>query len=88
MSDMTTVEDDVVHLDYRTFQDVVFKNCKLVYSGGQPPGLKNVSIIDSEFVFEAAAINTLKMLQIIAHGGDADLVVTKMLGLEDWSKNG
>ena len=53
-------------LDGHTFKNTQFKNCKLVYAGGLPPSFEGCEFIDSQFVFDGAAGNTLMFLQAMA----------------------
>ena len=85
--DKPVVKGEVVHLDYKDLENVRYEQCKMVYEGGRPPSMTGVDIVDCEFVFEGKADNTLHMLRLIAHGGDAGLVVNQMLGLKSWAPN-
>ncbi|WP_187430019.1 hypothetical protein ROLI_026560 [Roseobacter fucihabitans] len=84
MTKQAEVTDKVVHLDYAELRDTIFRNCKMVYSGGQPPALENVTITECKFVFEGPALNTSSMMALLCHTGDANLVVKGMLGLSNW----
>ena len=84
MAKREEIVGEIVNLDYREFTDTIFRNCKLVYKGGRPPKMMNVDMVESEFIFEGPAINTLHMMRLIAHSGDAKMVVKDMLGLDDW----
>lgn len=83
---MTEVHGETIVLDYQTFQDVTFLKCNLIYRGGRPPVLQNVRIVGCHFFFEGPADQTVGMLQMLAHMGDAELVVNNVLGLKDWAK--
>ncbi len=87
MVEQNLVENEVVMLDYAEISNKEFRNCKLVYKGGRVPKMRNVTLAECEFIFEDSASNTLQMLQLIAHNGDAALVVNGILGLTDWSLN-
>lgn len=84
MIEKKEVSGQVLHLDYQEFSDQVFHRCKLVYSGGRPPVMNNVDVIECEFIFEGAALNTVHFMGTLAHSGDVDLVVHQMLGLTGW----
>lgn len=86
MEEQRKVSGEVVKLDYSILRDTAFSNCKMIYEGGRPPELHNVSITNCEFILEGAARNVQNFLAMIAQGGDAELVVHKMLGLTDWVK--
>lgn len=83
-SERHKITGDVIELDYREYSNTDFENCKLIFKGGRPPNLQNVSVTNCEFIFEGAAENTLLMLRFISQGGDANLVVNDMLGLKSW----
>lgn len=84
MEERRSVSGEIVKLDYSSFRNTDFDGCKLVYEGGRPPELEDVTIKNCEFIFEGAARNVQQFLTMIAHGGDAELVVHKMLGLTNW----
>lgn len=82
------IEGEVVSLDYGTFRDQVFVDCKLVYEGGGPPSLTNCEFIDSEFVFEGRAKNTARFITAMAdaESGLENVILEDMLGLKSWAR--
>lgn len=87
MSNQDTIVGTIVKLDYGKFENTTFKECKLIYEGGRPPVMVNCAFIDSEFIFEGPALNTVGFMAAIARGGGegAELIVHQMLGLTTWS---
>jgi hypothetical protein len=80
-----TIENQVVILDYKDFQNKRFFNCKLVYQGGRPPRLANNVFEECEFIFEGPALNTVLFLRILAQstgGGAKEFVLQEMLGIK------
>ncbi|MGY9050177.1 hypothetical protein P775_28555 [Puniceibacterium antarcticum] len=86
MAEQKVIKSEVVELDYKKFENLTFENCTLVFKGGRPPELTDVTISECEFVFEGSAMNTVQMMQLIAHGGDGALVVNGMLDLKGWKE--
>lgn len=84
MQEREKVSGELIKLDYATLSDTEYRGCKLVYEGGRPPSLQNIDFIECEFIFDGSAMNTLHFLFMLAHSGDTDLVVKKMLGLSNW----
>jgi hypothetical protein len=84
MTEKEYVTEQVVLLDYKRFENISFNRCRLVYSGGMPPELINVDILNCEFLFDGSAKNTLEFMTLLARSGEAELVVKHMLGLTEW----
>jgi hypothetical protein len=53
-------------LDGNTYINCQFKNARLIYLGGIPPGFGNCAFEDSEFMFDGAAGRTLGFLRAMA----------------------
>lgn len=85
MSERKTIEGELVRLDYAMIRDTDFFRCKLVFEGGRPPQLDNVSVNECEFIFEGPARNTHNFLILLAHA-EPELVVKGMLGLSNWEQ--
>ena len=70
------VENEVVNLDYKTFQHTEFRRCKLVYAGGRMPILVDNRFVDCEWLFVGEAQNTVEFLKALAGAGEGfeDLV--------------
>jgi len=75
------VEDQTVRLDDRTFRFTSFYKCRMVFSGGMPPAMSDVEIIQCTFILEGAALNTATYLGMLASAGD-DGLVKHLLGIE------
>ncbi|CAL1691707.1 hypothetical protein MMB232_01859 [Brevundimonas subvibrioides] len=52
-----------VTLDGKTFTDCAFQNAQLVYKGGQQPSFVNCRFVQSRFMFEDEAANTVNFLR-------------------------
>lgn len=70
------VENQIVKLDFGSFQHTEFRRCKLVYAGGRPPLLVDNNFVDCEWVFVGEAQNTVEFLKALvrAGGGFEELV--------------
>jgi hypothetical protein len=67
-----TFNHETVALDAERFSDCAFRDCRMVFSGGEPPVFDNCSFADCEWLFENAAANTLAHLKTLwAVGGKA-----------------
>jgi hypothetical protein len=63
---------ETVALDGERFADCEFRDCRLVYRGGEPPSFEGCSFAGCDWLFEDAAANTLKHLKTLwAVGGKA-----------------
>ncbi len=58
--------DGEIALDGQVFRNCQFRNARLVFSGGTPPGFANCTFDNTEFVFDGAAGNTLQFLKAMA----------------------
>jgi len=56
---------ETVALDGEHFSSCEFRDCRLVYTGGEPPVFENCRIDDCEWKFEAAAERTLAFLKVV-----------------------
>lgn len=50
-----------------SFVDCEFKNCKLIYSGGDPPTLTRCTYENIQFEFRRRAANTVAFLKSMAN---------------------
>lgn len=67
--------DEAVHLDGYEFVDCTFRNCHLVYSGGELFLFRNSPFgKDCEFEFQGPASNTMNALKLMYHIGMHDFV--------------
>jgi len=63
---------ETVALDAERFADCEFRECRMVYRGGEPPSFEGCSFVGCDWQFEDAAANTLKHLKTLwAVGGKA-----------------
>ncbi len=86
MENRPEIRGKIIKLDYATLRDTIYKDCKLIFGGGRPPSMLNCDFIESEFILEGPAQNTMHFLGSIAHSGGDELVVNGMLNLKDWSR--
>lgn len=74
------VENQIVQLDFGTFQNTEFRHCKLVYAGGRPPLMVNNAFVECEWVFVSEAQNTVAFLKMLAaSGGGFEALVKRTL---------
>jgi hypothetical protein len=72
MQTATIYNHETVPLDGESFEDCEFRECRLVYSGGEPPHFRDCRFDDCEWKFDAAAARTLAHLKLVwASGGKA-----------------
>jgi hypothetical protein len=72
MQTATIYNHETVTLDGESFEDCEFRECRLVYSGGEPPHFRDCRFDDCEWKFDAAAARTLAHLKLVwASGGKA-----------------
>ena len=65
---------ETVALDGQEFSDCEFRDCRLVYAGGEPPVFNRCRFHDCDWRFEDAAANTLAHLKgVWAAGGKAQV---------------
>lgn len=65
---------DVVNIDDNTYENCNFRNCTIIYSGGQLPRLTGIVITECIFAFDGAAQRTLQFLSMLGHFGDPEVV--------------
>ncbi len=63
-----------LEVDGKAFINCTFRNCTLVYAGGDPPKLDGCSFENCSWGFDAAAARTLGFLSGL-HSGGFDLLV-------------
>jgi hypothetical protein len=72
MQTATIFNHETVTLDGESFEDCEFRECRLVYSGGEPPHFRDCRFDDCEWKFDDAAARTLAHLKLVwASGGKA-----------------
>lgn len=65
MQTATVFNHETVYLDGDAFEDCEFRDCRLVYSGGEPPEFRDCKFHDCDWKFEDAAANTLAFLKVV-----------------------
>ena len=72
MQTATIYNHETVALDGESFEDCEFRQCRLIYSGGEPPHFRVCRFDDCEWKFDDAAARTLAHLKLVwASGGKA-----------------
>jgi hypothetical protein len=79
---------ETVDLDYNEFVSCTFRNCTLIYRGGNAPILTGNSFNNFSFVFAGAAGTTLAFLTSLYHGGFKPLIETTIDNIRTNSPNG
>jgi hypothetical protein len=69
MPDGAIYNHETVSLDGETFTSCEFRDCRLVYSGGEPPAFDGCRIDECEWKFEEAAARTLAFLKVVWGAG-------------------
>lgn len=64
-----TFENVNVDLDGHSYDGCTFRNCQLVYRGGEPPTIINCSFYGVTFGFDDAAGRTVNFMSLLFHGG-------------------
>jgi hypothetical protein len=65
---------ETVALDGETFEDCEFRECRLVYAGGEPPSFVGCRFDDCEWRYDEAAARTLAHLRLVwSVGGKASV---------------
>ena len=76
MQTATMFNHETVVMDGESFVDCEFRDCRLVYSGGQAPAFKGCRFDNCDWRMEGAAASTLEHLKgIWAAGGKAAVQV-------------
>jgi hypothetical protein len=60
---------ETVALDGQTFADCEFRDCRLVFAGGEPPAFERCRFHDCEWKFDDAAARTLAHLKVVWNAG-------------------
>ncbi len=83
MQTATMFNHETVVLDGEGFVDCEFRDCRLVYSGGEPPSFKGCRFHDCEWKMDDAGARTLEHLKRVwAAGGKAtvQLLIKEITG--------
>jgi hypothetical protein len=74
MKTATKFNHETIVLDGEAFSACEFRDCRLVFQGGEPPTFEDCTFDDCDWRFEAAAANTLAHLKTVwAAGGKAQI---------------
>jgi hypothetical protein len=74
MTSGVSYNHETVPLDGEVFDDCEFRDCRLVYSGGEPPSFTDCRFADCDWRFEGAAQNTLAHMKVVwGAGGKAQI---------------
>jgi hypothetical protein len=65
-----TYSHETVLVEADTFSDCEFRDCRLVYTGGEPAVMTGCKFVDCEWKLEDAAANTLVHLKLMWTAGD------------------
>ena len=65
---------ETVALDGESFSDCEFRDCRLIYSGGEPPHFSGCKFADCVWKFEDGAANTLAYLKLVWGLGEKALI--------------
>jgi len=69
VADGAIYNHETVTLDGEHFSSCEFRDCRLVYSGGEPPVFQDCRIEDCDWKVEDAAANTLAFLKAVWGAG-------------------
>jgi hypothetical protein len=70
----TTYSHDTVVLEGDTFTGCEFRDCRLIYTGGEPAILTDCKFVDCDWRLEGAAAQTLAYLKLMwSAGGKTDV---------------
>ena len=70
----TIFNHETVALDGESFADCEFRDCRLVYAGGELPSFSDCRFDGCEWKFEGAAARTLAQLKLVWGNGGKALV--------------
>ena len=60
---------ETVALDGETFASCEFRDCRLVYAGGEPPVFRDCSFVDCDWKYDEAAARMLAHLKVVWNAG-------------------
>ena len=78
MTSSTAFNHETVVLDGEDFTDCEFRDCRLVYTGGETPSFQGCRFDGCEWKFEGAAANTLAYLKVVWGAGDKAVVQARI----------
>jgi hypothetical protein len=74
MQTATIYNHETVVLDGESFSDCDFRECRMVYAGGEPPRFEDCRFSECEWKFEDAAARTLAYMKLVwSAGGKAPI---------------
>lgn len=75
-----TFSDEKIDIDGRDFENCKFVRCTLVYSGGKPPSLVGLELVDTVLGFTGPAGNTLSLIKAMAtpNSGFQELILATL----------
>jgi hypothetical protein len=65
MPSNVTYSHETVVLEAETFSSCEFRDCRLVYAGGEPAVLSDCKFVDCEWKLDEAAVRTLAHLKLM-----------------------
>lgn len=65
-----TFENSTEVIDGNEYESCEFRNCRIVYRGGELPLMRYCNFIAPQFFMEDAAQRTMLLLQNVYHAGD------------------
>jgi hypothetical protein len=69
MPDGMSYSHETVVLDGETFTSCEFRDCRMVYAGGEPPAFRDCKFVDCEWKQDEAAARTLAYLKVLWNAG-------------------
>jgi hypothetical protein len=70
----TKYSGKTIRIDGKSFADIDFVECTLVYSGTEGVSFRRCKFVSPRFVFDGPAANTMNFVRAMYHGGAANLV--------------
>ena len=83
MQTATIFNHETVPLDGESFSDCEFRECRMVYSGGETPSFEGCRFDGCEWKFEGAAANTLAYLKVVWGAGDKAVVQARIKAITE-----
>jgi hypothetical protein len=69
MPDGVSYSHETVALDGETFTSCEFRDCRMVYAGGEPPVFDHCKFVDCDWKQDEAAARTLAYLKVLWNAG-------------------
>jgi hypothetical protein len=74
MPNNITYSHETVVLEGETFSDCEFRDCRLIYTGGEPAVLTNCQFVGCDWKLEDGAVRTLAHLKLMWSAGGKSAV--------------